>query len=162
SHCSIRGFSTQKLTWGSAVGIPFKVGVWEGPDGQSVMAALDPGAYAAGVRDDLSKNNNWLTRVNNTGSASGVYADYHHNGTGGTGGAPDGQSVDWIEKSVAGQGPLHVVSGSAEKMFLDITDAQRGRLPKYNGELLLTEHSAGSITSEGYMKRWNRKNELLA
>src|SRR5437667_6606252 len=44
AHCGIKGFSTQKLTWGSAVGIPFKVGIWEGPDGGSVIAALDPGA----------------------------------------------------------------------------------------------------------------------
>ena len=27
---------------------------------------------------------------------------------------------------------------------------------------MLTDHSAGSITSEAYQKRWNRKNELLA
>ena len=45
AHCGIKGFSTQKLTWGSAVGIPFKVGNWKGPDGKSVVAALDPGAY---------------------------------------------------------------------------------------------------------------------
>ena len=33
THCGITGFSTQKLTWGSAVGIPFNVGRWTGPDG---------------------------------------------------------------------------------------------------------------------------------
>ena len=38
----------------------------------------------------------------------------------------------------------------------------RKRLPKYRGELLLTNHSAGSLTSQSYIKRWNRKNELLA
>src|SRR5689334_7284067 len=43
-HCGVQGFSTQKLTWGSANGIPFKVGTWEGPDGKSVVAALDPGS----------------------------------------------------------------------------------------------------------------------
>src|SRR5579859_6148249 len=42
AHAGIKGFSTQKLTWGSAVGIPFNVGVWEGPDGGSVIAALNP------------------------------------------------------------------------------------------------------------------------
>ncbi|HEY7089257.1 MAG TPA: glycoside hydrolase family 38 C-terminal domain-containing protein, partial [Tepidisphaeraceae bacterium] len=162
AHCGIRGFSTQKLTWGSAVGIPFKVGVWEGPDGKGVIAALDPGAYSGKVNEDLSKNDSWLTRINNTGKASGVFADYHYYGTGDRGGAPGADSVEWIERSVAGEGPIHVVSGTAEKMFLDITDEQRAKLPKYQGELLLTEHSAGSITSEGYMKRWNRKNELLA
>src|SRR3954466_3442696 len=67
AHCGIKGFSTQKLTWGSAVGIPFKVGVWEGVDGQSVIAALDPGSYAGGIKEDLSHSESWLKRIENTG-----------------------------------------------------------------------------------------------
>jgi alpha-mannosidase len=47
-------------------------------------------------------------------------------------------------------------------MFRDITEEQVKRLPEYEGDLLLIEHSAGSITSQSYMKRWNRKNEVLA
>lgn len=35
-------------------------------------------------------------------------------------------------------------------------------LPTYSGDLLLTEHSAGSLNSQAYMKRINHKNELLA
>lgn len=162
AHCGIRGFSTQKLTWGSANGIPFKIGVWEGTDGQGVIAALDPGGYGSSVREDLSLNSSWLTRVHHTGEISGVFADYKYYGTGDRGGAPTDESVDWIEKSLKGTGPLTVISATAEQMFLDITNAQREKLPHYRGELLLTEHSAGSATSEAYMKRWNRKNELLA
>src|SRR5205823_15078268 len=107
-------------------------------------------------------NESWLARINNTGKLSGVFADYHYYGTGDKGGAPQEGAVSWVEKSIAGNGPIKVISSTAEKMFLDITDAQREKLPRYKGELLLTEHSAGSITSEAYMKRWNRKNELLA
>ena len=47
-------------------------------------------------------------------------------------------------------------------MFNSLTQDQIGKLPTYQGELLLTQHSAGSISSQAYMKRWNRKNELLA
>src|SRR5437763_13317620 len=36
------------------------------------------------------------------------------------------------------------------------------RMPRYKGYLELINHSAGSITSEDYQKRWIRKNELLA
>ena len=54
AHCGIKGFSTQKLTWHSANGIPFKVGNWVGPDGSSLTAALDPGAYVGSVEGDLS------------------------------------------------------------------------------------------------------------
>jgi alpha-mannosidase len=59
-------------------------------------------------------------------------------------------------------GPLKVVSSTAEQMFLNIRPDQIKGLPRYEGDLLLTDHSAGSITSQAYQKRWNRKNELLA
>ena len=61
-----------------------------------------------------------------------------------------------------GDGPLHVVSSTAEQMFLDIGPDQTAKLPRYKGDLLLIEHSAGSLTSQAYMKRWNRQNEVLA
>src|SRR6185436_19846693 len=61
-----------------------------------------------------------------------------------------------------GDGPLRVVHATAEQMFLDIKPEQTARLPRYKGELELTNHSAGSLTSQTYQKRWNRKNELLA
>ena len=162
AHCGVKGFSTQKLTWGSANGIPFKVGTWIGPDGKSVTAALDPGSYAAGINEDLSRNQGWLARINHTGETSGAYVDYHYYGTGDRGGAPAESGVQWMEHSLTGGGPIRVVSATAERMFNDLTDAQKAKLPTYKGELLLTEHSAGSVTSEAYMKRWNRKNELLA
>ncbi|RYG24290.1 alpha-mannosidase, partial [bacterium] len=161
-HCGLDGFSTQKLTWRSAAGIPFKVGNWEGPDGQSIVAALDPGAYTGVVTGDLSTNTSWLARIQNTGKQSGAYVDYHYYGTGDQGGAPRESSVEWIEKSIAGTGPITVVSTRADEMFTTLTAEQKAKLPKYKGELLLIEHSAGSVTSQAYMKRWNRKNELLA
>ncbi len=162
AHCGLRGFSTQKLTWGSANGIPFKVGVWEGPDGQSVIAALDPGEYTGNVGNDLSHDGGWLGRIDNTGKISGVFADYHYFGTGDRGGAPGEGTVAWVERSIAGDGPVHVVEAPADRMFKEITDEQKSHLPHYKGDLLLTKHSAGSVTSQAYMKRWNRKNELLA
>ncbi len=67
AHAGVKGFSTQKLTWGSSApgggpdsrektpeGTPFNVGVWTGPDGESVLAALNPGAYSGGIYTDLS------------------------------------------------------------------------------------------------------------
>src|SRR5262249_17168546 len=68
AHSGIKGFSTQKLTWGSSAeaggpesrektpeGTPFNVGVWVGPDGESVLAGLNPGSYSGGIYTDLSK-----------------------------------------------------------------------------------------------------------
>jgi alpha-mannosidase len=121
AHCGIRGFSTQKLTWQSATqvggpgsvedtprGIPFNVGVWEGLDGASVVAALNPGDYGGQVTYDLSKSppppppadpdrpgrrprpaTDWPARIDRNGRATGTFADYMYYGTGDTGGSAD-------------------------------------------------------------------------
>jgi alpha-mannosidase len=162
AHMGLRGFSTQKLTWGSAVGIPFNVGIWEGPDGRSVIAALNPGRYSSDVEEDLSKSDPWINRVQANGNKSGLFADYRYYGTGDIGGAPREKSVEMVERSATSGGPLRIVSSTAEQMFLDIKPEQTAGLPRYKGDLLLSQHSAGSLSSETYMKRWNRKNELLA
>lgn len=162
NHCGVKGFSTQKLTWGVAVPMPFKVGVWNGPDGRGVIAALDPGNYVGEVMEDLSASDGWMKRIQNNGKVGGALVDYHYYGTGDQGGAPTERSVANVEKSLLNMGPLKIISGPADWMFNAFTPAMREKLPVYQGELLLTEHSAGSISSQAYMKRWNRKNELLA
>jgi alpha-mannosidase len=68
AHSGVKGFSTQKLTWGSSAngggsesrestpeGTPFNVGVWVGPDGESVVAGINPGSYSGGIETDLSQ-----------------------------------------------------------------------------------------------------------
>jgi len=267
AHAGVKGFSTQKLVWGSSAdgggpesrektpeGTPFNVGVWVGPDGESVLAGLNPGSYSGGIETDLSKplpppppnptleevqkklqaarqklqagqkagepfdrkdiqdyialqkqeqafakfqaqqdqdryQGDWAARVENNGKVSGVYTDYHYYGTGDTGGSPDEESVKRLEEIVTkgtaslppegqfffrgqkhpewpavqvGNGPVHVISSTAEQMFLNITPAEAAGLPRYTGEMELTNHSAGSLTSQAYQKRWLRKEELLA
>src|SRR5207244_4929260 len=62
-----------------------------------------------------------------------------------------------------GDGPLRVVWSKADQMFQDIMNCcATDRLPRYKGDLELINHSAGSLTSQAYQKRWMRKNELLA
>jgi alpha-mannosidase len=61
-----------------------------------------------------------------------------------------------------GEGPVHVVESAADQLFNDITPAMSSRLPQYQGDLELINHSAGSLTSQAYHKRWIIKNELLA
>src|SRR5882762_9070332 len=268
AHSGVKGFSTQKLVWGSSAdgggpesrertpeGTPFNVGVWVGPDGESVLAGLNPGSYGGGIYTDISKllpaapadtaleeiqtklqalreklekarqsgqpleakemqefrslqnqrqalikiqrdraedryQNDWAARVEHNGTVSGVFADYHYYGTGDVGGSPDEDSVkrleaivtksaasfppesafyfsrrqpnpEWPETKV-GDGPVHVISATADQMFLDITPSEATGLPRYTGEMELTNHSAGSLTSQAYQKRWLRKEELLA
>ena len=212
----VKGFSTQKLTWGSSapvggpdspedtpVGTPFNVGVWIGPDGHSLIAALNPGSYSTGISYDLTESErpadirdfvDWPARVNRNGKVSGVYTDYHYYGTGDIGGSPDENSVRLVEEMVTksmgalpphsndsdsddenaegaptgpkvrmGTGPLRVISSDADQMFKDIlSEHLAAGLPTYKGDLELTNHSAGSLTSEAMHKHWNRENENLA
>src|SRR5216684_1295930 len=267
AHAGVKGFSTQKLVWGSSAytggpdsrektpeGTPFNVGVWVGPDGESVLAGLNPGDYSGGIDTDLSQplpsvppdpmfeegqkklkalrqkleqaeqsgqssdqkdvqefitlrdrqraltkvqqdrdqdryQHDWAARVEQNGKVSGIFTDYHYYGTGDIGGTPDEESVKRLEAIVTkgnaslpadgqffserhrhpewpavrvGNGPVHVFSANAEQMFLDINPAEAAGLPRFTGEMELTNHSAGSLTSQAYQKRWLRKEELLA
>jgi len=267
AHSGVKGFSTQKLVWGSSApgggpeslektpeGTPFNVGIWVGPDGESVLAGLNPGDYSGGIYTDLSKplpalppnadleelnkklqplqhkveqaqeseqtlepgqieeyidlqnrqkalakfeqdqelnrhQGDWAARVQWNGKVSGVFTDYHYYGTGDIGGTPDEESVKRLEAIVTkgmasfpliegrlfselshaegpavkvGDGPVKVISANAEQMFLGITPGEAAGLPGYTGEMELTNHSAGSLTSQAYQKRWLRKEELLA
>lgn len=163
AHCGLIGFSTQKLTWGSAVGIPFKIGVWEGPDGKGVIAALDPGPYVGAIEGRVDTNAQWVERVEKNGERYGVFADYHYYGVGDTGGAPKEKDVQNYLASIGNpDGQITVALTSSDQMYKDISPKQRDKLPRYRGDMLLTEHSAGTLTSQAYMKRWNRKNEILA
>ncbi|MGH9412533.1 MAG: alpha-mannosidase [Terriglobales bacterium] len=200
SAAGIIGFSTQKLNagWQPAArvggpdsaektpeGIPFNVGIWTGPDGHSIIAAVNPGSYDGGDNTDLSTDpltrlvpyGHGLDPVTIDGRLTGIYDDYHYVGTGDIGGAPREHSVKVMEATIdhgkvslkkgqpavqVGNGPIHVTWSDDDTMFLDMKNMDLSKLPRYTGDLELINHSAGSLTSEAAHKRWNRENEILA
>lgn len=162
AHAGLRGFSTQKLSWNPAVPVPFNVGTWKGADGRGVIAALRAGNYGAKLREPLSRSETWQARLDENGKSGGLKVDYLYNGTGDVGGAPHEVSLVNVDAAARDTGPVKVVAGAADQMFRDIGDAEAKQLPSYSGDLLLTEHSAGSITSQAFIKWQNRANELLA
>jgi alpha-mannosidase len=163
AHCGIKGFSTQKLVWGSAVGIPFNIGNWTGPDGKGVVAALNATDYGGDIQQRLDTSKYWIDRVMENGKKYGIYADYRYYGTGDVGGAPSELAIkNGLGSLQNPDSKIHVYLSSSDQFFRDLTEDQKNKLPNYSGDLLLTQHSAGSLSSQAYMKRWNRKNELLA
>jgi alpha-mannosidase len=163
SHAGLLGFSTQKLTWRSTNGVPFNVGVWEGPDGKGLLAALNATSYGSDVVERLDKDKEWTARMKSNIDKYGISFDFRYYGTGDTGGAPKDMAVkNAVESLKHDDSNFKVVLTSSDQIFRDITPALRAKLPTYSGDLLLTEHSAGSMTSESFMKRANRKNEQLA
>lgn len=162
-HCGLLGFSTQKLTWHSAVGIPFNVGVWNGPDGKGIIAALNATNYTSGVVPRLDKDSTWNKRLDEDKAKYGISFDYRYYGVGDEGGAPRERDVkNAVESLNNSDSKFKVVLTSSDQMYKDVTPEIHKKLPVYSGDLLLIEHSAGSLTSQAFMKRMNRKNELLA
>jgi alpha-mannosidase len=163
AHAGVKGFSTQKLVWGSAVGIPFDIGTWKGPDGKGIVAALNATDYTGKIEPGLDTAKYWVGRVMNNGKKYGVFADYRYYGVGDVGGAPRESDIANAVAATASADPkINVYLTSSDQLFRDLTESQVSGLPVYSGDLLLTQHSAGSLTSQAYMKRWNRKNEVLA
>src|SRR5262249_30667399 len=98
-HSGMSTFTTQKLTWGSSVPIPFPIGWWKGVDGNQVFAQLNPGSYSTQVRSDISSDPEWTKDFTRLGDGSTV--GYRLFGTGDVGGAPDDESIDRVTKTIA-------------------------------------------------------------
>ncbi|MCD6354990.1 MAG: alpha-mannosidase [Prolixibacteraceae bacterium] len=167
NHCGIRGFSTQKLTWESANGIPFNVGRWIGPDGKSVIAALNAGNYAGVHKNVYITDKKTLERLKENQGNSGLPIDFFYMGGGDKnnadrGGSPRKVSLETLEKCYATEGPVNVISGQADLMFRAITDKQAAKFPTWNKDLLLIKHSTGVLSSQAYTKKLNRDAEILA
>ena len=83
-------------------------------------------------------------------------------GVGDRGGGLDEQSMAWLRRSVEGDGPTRVVVAGSDRIYTDLDESAIERLPRYAGELLLPTHGTGCLSSQAVLKRWNRRNELLA
>jgi alpha-mannosidase len=161
AHSGLTAFSTQKLTWGSSVAIPFPVGRWKGVDGSTVVAALNPRDYVTRIRSDIAVDPKWSDDLTAVGNGRQVGLRYF--GVGDVGGAPDGETVDWLEKALANRdGKVEVRNTAADQLSRDLTPQEKAALPEYEGELTMKTHGVGCYTSQAAMKRFNRENELLA
>jgi alpha-mannosidase len=163
NHAGLLGFSTQKLTWRSANGVPFNVGLWEGPDGKSIIAALNSTDYTGRVVRRLDRDSIWNARIQGDINKFNLSFDYRYYGVGDNGGSPREEDVKNVAGSIKNNDSrFKVILTSSDQMYKDISPEIRSKLPTYAGDLLLIEHSAGSMTSQSFMKRANRKNEILA
>jgi len=162
AHCGLKGFSTSKLYWGSAVDIPFGLGVWKGLGGAHVVAALRPRGYTDAIGHDVSFDQALLDNCSASFPTDDLQIGFTYYGVGDEGGPVREDDAKWVQASVESDGPIQVQSAFSDQLFRDLTDAQVAALPRYDGELLLTTHGTGAYTSQGALKRWNRNNELLA
>ena len=158
-----KGFSTAKLTWGSAVGIPFNLGVWIGPDGSSVLAALNPGGYGNPDQRRPEQGRNVAQPHQRRRREIGSSLPTSNTSASATAAVPPGPRP-WSGSNARGQRRSRA---DHRGQFRPVVQGHYPRPWRPNsratqGELELVNHSDGSLSSEAYMKRWNRKNEQLA
>ncbi|MBP1621303.1 MAG: alpha-mannosidase, partial [Acidobacteria bacterium] len=166
AHSGLVAFSTQKLTWGSSIRIPFDIGLWEGIDGSTLIASINPGDYAAAIRSNLDLDADVYAIVDRQAALSGLPVAMRYFGTGDVGIPPFDASVARLEEAIAGPAPLEVLPAAPDQLARDLIASHDRtaleRLPRYRGEFLLTSHGAGCYTSQAAMKRYNRTNQRLA
>lgn len=162
-HCGLIGFSSQKLGWRNNPmhgdkKFPYTVGLWKGVDGSTIMMAHGFDYGKKWNLEDLSKNEQLQKRV----KESPLDVVYHYYGTGDIGGSPTLNSVDAVETSLKGEGPLQIISATSDQLYKDYLPFENHPdLPMYDGELLMDVHGTGCYTSQAAMKLYNRQNELL-
>lgn len=165
-HANLMGFTTQKLAWGSAYGIPFDIGRWQGVDGEQVYASVNPHDYYF----TLKKLRDWDFIQNKLKENEKYDLDwtYIFHGIGDRGGAPKEESIAFVENEIKKNknSDIEVIAASADEIYHDIdaqfTDAQKEKLPVWNNELVMQNHAVGGYTSRAIGKRWNRRCEELA
>ncbi len=165
-HCNINGFSSNKLTWKSAVGVPFELGILKATDGSQIVSALNPCKYDSHMKLPIQYNYQRKKRLNNLVKKNDIHKSFQYYGVGDIGGAPTEGSVKRVLKSIdyydKKNKDIIVKQGSSTDFFKNISEEEKSKMDTYTGDLLLINHSAGVLTSNAIMKRWNRKNEQLA
>ncbi len=97
-----------------------------------------------------------------TATGDGMAIAYRYFGTGDRGGAPTEESCLNLEAAMAAGAPMEVKCIRSDALATGLTKEQVARLPRYQGELLMTAHGAGCYTAQAALKRLNRANERMA
>lgn len=165
-HAGLLGFTTQKLTWSSAYGIPFDLGIWRGIDGSDVFASLNALSYNAKL-EKVRDYEPVAKKLKGNIERYGLPMTYVLHGTGDIGGSPtDGSVETTIRESRRNETEdTQVTIDPVDKIFreMDALPADiKARLPVWEGELISTDHGVGGYTSRAIGKRWNKRNEQLA
>ncbi len=165
-HANLLGFTTQKLSWGSANGIPFDLGRWYGSNGKWIFANLDGLSYCTSY-DKVRKNSKIVKKIRRNEKEGKIGWTLALHGTGDVGGAPKEESVKTVCRELEANESerIKVLSVRSDKILEDLnelSDDDIYKLPEFRDELLMSTHGPGSYTSRGFSKRMNRRNEELA
>lgn len=173
NDAGLLGFSTQKLSWGSAYGIPFDIGMWVGADGNEIGASLNAKSYRYKLSGDVRADLSVIDGISKAYMETNMKLPWvnHLYGTGDWGGSPTEESVKSVNESVKANAKeenklFKVKSARSDKVFTQLKKYNNGSngvfIPRYKGDLLMTNHGAGCYTSRTQSKRLDYQSEQIA
>ncbi len=153
SKSGVRNFMTIKLSWNNVNKFPYHTFRWLGIDGSEVLVHMSPsGNYVGdGTPACFKEADDFNTEKN-------VKKILFEFGVGDGGGGPNELQLEMIKRQTEKVHP-NVKFASAEEFFRDLRDSKY-ELPSYQGELYLEKHQ-GTYTTQGKMKKYNRRLEYL-
>lgn len=163
AHSNLKGFSTQKLSWGhtfGSAGLPFDIGLWTGPDGNSVIANINYNNYTSNFNGGVRNNGDIIGKMNRLGLNKMTALT-------GFGGDRGGGLYEATVRAVCAEiasndaNNTKIRFASTDDMFVEMTENEKSKLQTYDGEFLMNTHGVGCYTSRVISKRWNRRAELL-
>ena len=173
AHCGMKGFHSQKLSWGSAIynSLP-NFGIWQGVDGSQIYAVYKPRPYDAHeeYNKDMANDAEMERIIADNYNKYGVAAEIRYVGPRSDrgGGLHDNAGSNgentpyWLNYSVASEGPVKVKLATPDEVFEHLALYKNEKYKIHNDELPMRVHGVGAYTSQAVLKRWNRRNELLA
>lgn len=148
-------FLTQKISWNSITTFPYHSFHWEGIDGSTVLAHFPPvSTYNSELHASEVRFAERAFREKDRSSLQMIPFGY-----GDGGGGPTRRHIERMRRyrDLEGMPKLEPMGPEA---FFDRLAGEAAHLPRWVGELYLELHR-GTLTTQGYNKRFNRLCELL-
>lgn len=163
-EAGIRYFFTTKLRWNEQNDFPYDSFWWEGSDGTRVLAHITPTPMQGWLR---------IATYNAEANGQAVLETWQRMklkdrqkralmayGWGDGGGGPDAAMLENLAVLQNFPGIPQVKQGKAVDFFKELEHESDDKLPTWKGELYLETHQ-GTLTSQAWIKRANRKTEVL-
>jgi len=147
--------------------------MWVGADGNEIGASLNAKSYRYKLSGDVRADLSVIDGISKAYMETNMKLPWvnHLYGTGDWGGSPTEESVKSVCESVKANAKeenklFKVKSARSDKVFTQLKKYNNGSngvfIPRYKGDLLMTNHGAGCYTSRTQSKRLDYQSEQMA